>query len=104
MNIHEYQAKRLFAENGVPVPEGYLATTGTEAEFAMRRLGCKVAVVKAHSLRRAVPVRRRHYAHSKSDVNYWAESFSRSRLLFRSLAATHGSAYDSPTECDGMRC
>jgi len=47
MNIHEYQAKRLFAENGVGVPEGYLASTGIEAEFAMRRLGTPVAVVKA---------------------------------------------------------
>ena len=47
MNIHEYQAKELFAKNGVPVPEGYLAHSGTEAEFAMRRLGCEVAVVKA---------------------------------------------------------
>ncbi len=47
MNIHEYQAKSLFAANGVPVPEGYLAQSGVEAEFAMRRLGSKVAVVKA---------------------------------------------------------
>ncbi len=47
MNIHEYQAKSLFAQNGVPVPEGYLAHNSTEAEFAMRRLGVKVAVVKA---------------------------------------------------------
>ena len=47
MNIHEYQAKQLFRNNGVPVPDGYLAYTGTEAEFAMRRLGSKVAVVKA---------------------------------------------------------
>jgi succinyl-CoA synthetase beta subunit len=47
MNIHEYQAKQLFAENGVPVPEGYVATSGIEAEFAMRRLKVPVAVVKA---------------------------------------------------------
>ena len=47
MNIHEYQAKALFRENGVPVPDGYLANTGTEAEFAMRRLKTEVAVVKA---------------------------------------------------------
>lgn len=47
MNIHEFQAKKLFADNGVPVPEGYLATSGIEAEFAMRRLGTPVAVVKA---------------------------------------------------------
>lgn len=47
MNIHEYQAKLLFKQNGVPVPDGYLATNPTEAEFAMRRLGTEVAVVKA---------------------------------------------------------
>ena len=47
MNIHEYQAKKLFAENGIPIAEGYLATTPLEAEFAMRRLGTPVAVVKA---------------------------------------------------------
>ena len=47
MNIHEYQAKALFRANGVPVPNGYLASSGVEAEFAMRRLGSKVAVVKA---------------------------------------------------------
>ena len=47
MNIHEYQAKKLFKKNGVQVPEGHLARTGTEAEFAFRRLKCPVAVVKA---------------------------------------------------------
>ncbi len=47
MNIHEYQAKKLFAENGVPVPAGYLAYSPIEAEFAFRRLKSPVAVVKA---------------------------------------------------------
>ncbi len=47
MNIHEYQAKALYALNGVPCPEGYLAHSPIEAEFAMRRLGTPVAVVKA---------------------------------------------------------
>jgi succinyl-CoA synthetase beta subunit len=47
MNIHEYQAKALFAQNGVHVPEGYLALNPTEAEFAFRRLGGPIAVVKA---------------------------------------------------------
>jgi succinyl-CoA synthetase beta subunit len=47
MNIHEYQAKKLFAENGIPVPVGYLAHSPIEAEFAFRRLNSKVAVVKA---------------------------------------------------------
>ncbi len=47
MNIHEYQAKALFALSGVPVPEGYFAGSPIEAEFAFRRLGGPVAVVKA---------------------------------------------------------
>jgi succinyl-CoA synthetase beta subunit len=47
MNIHEFQAKKLFRDNGVPVPDGYLASSPIEAEFAMRRLNCPVGVVKA---------------------------------------------------------
>ncbi len=47
MNIHEYQAKALFALSGVPVPEGYFAGSPIEAEFAFRRLAGPVAVVKA---------------------------------------------------------
>ncbi len=47
MNIHEYQAKLLYQQNGIPCPEGYVARTGIEAEFAFRRLGGKLAVVKA---------------------------------------------------------
>ena len=31
MNIHEYQAKGLFAKYGIPVPQGYLALTPQEA-------------------------------------------------------------------------
>lgn len=47
MNIHEYQAKELFAKNGIPVPKGYLANSPVEAEFAYRRLKTPVCVVKA---------------------------------------------------------
>jgi succinyl-CoA synthetase beta subunit len=47
MNVHEYQAKALFREYGVPVPEGQLATTPAEAEQAARALGTDVVVVKA---------------------------------------------------------
>jgi succinyl-CoA synthetase beta subunit len=47
MNIHEFQAKKLFADNGIPVPEGYYAGNPVEAEFAYRRLGSPVSVVKA---------------------------------------------------------
>ncbi|MAI77411.1 MAG: ADP-forming succinate--CoA ligase subunit beta [Deltaproteobacteria bacterium] len=47
MNVHEYQAKALLHEFGVPVPEGHLATTPEEAEKAARSLGTPVVVVKA---------------------------------------------------------
>ncbi len=47
MNIHEYQAKELFANWGLPVPKGYLVTSAIEAEFAFRRLKSKVCAVKA---------------------------------------------------------
>jgi succinyl-CoA synthetase beta subunit len=47
MNVHEYQAKALFREFGVAVPEGELATTPEEAERGAKQLGTKVVVVKA---------------------------------------------------------
>ncbi len=47
MNVHEYQAKELFREFGVAVPEGFLATTPEEAERAAKELGTPVVVVKA---------------------------------------------------------
>ena len=48
MNIHEYQAKQLFVLNGVPTtPPGFLCRSPLEAEFAFRRLGSPVCVVKA---------------------------------------------------------
>jgi len=46
VNIHEYQAKELLREYGVPVPAGTLATTPAEAEAAARALP-GVVVVKA---------------------------------------------------------
>jgi succinyl-CoA synthetase beta subunit len=47
MNIHEYQAKELLAEFGVPVPRGSLALSADEAVAAARELGGSVWVVKA---------------------------------------------------------
>jgi succinyl-CoA synthetase beta subunit len=46
VNIHEYQAKEILKELGVPVPEGEVATTPEAAEAVARRLGGTV-VVKA---------------------------------------------------------
>ena len=47
MNIHEYQAKGLLAQFGVPVPTGALAATPTEARAAAGALPGPVWVVKA---------------------------------------------------------
>lgn len=44
MNLHEYQAKRLFAEHGVPIPHGDVASTPVEAREIARELGGKVVV------------------------------------------------------------
>ena len=46
MNIHEYQAKDIFREYGIPIPPGGVASTTAEAEGLARRFGGTV-VVKA---------------------------------------------------------
>lgn len=47
MNFHEYQAKELFAEYGIPVPAGRIARTAEEAVDAAKALGGDFWVVKA---------------------------------------------------------
>jgi succinyl-CoA synthetase beta subunit len=47
MNLHEYQAKQLFARYGVPVTRGEVATTPAQAEACANRLGGDLWVVKA---------------------------------------------------------
>jgi succinyl-CoA synthetase beta subunit len=47
MNIHEYQAKAVFREFGIPVPRGIPAFSVEEAEKAAHQLGGPVWVVKA---------------------------------------------------------
>jgi len=47
MNLHEYQAKRVFAEYGVPVPQGRVASNASEAIAAAQALPGPVWVVKA---------------------------------------------------------
>lgn len=46
MNIHEYQAKQLFAEYGLPVARGVVATTVEEISLACSSLGGERWVVK----------------------------------------------------------
>ncbi len=47
MNLHEYQAKGLFGQFHIPVPEGRVAADAVEAEAAARALGGEIWVVKA---------------------------------------------------------
>ena len=47
MNIHEYQAKAVLREFGVPVPNGIAAFSVEEAEKAAHQLGGPIWVVKA---------------------------------------------------------
>ncbi|QDP01503.1 ADP-forming succinate--CoA ligase subunit beta [Thalassotalea sp. PS06] len=47
MNLHEYQAKQLFAEYGLPVSEGFACDTPQEAAEAADKIGGDMWVVKA---------------------------------------------------------
>jgi succinyl-CoA synthetase beta subunit len=47
MNLHEYQAKQLFAEYGLPVSEGYAVDTPEAAAEAVAKIPGKSWVVKA---------------------------------------------------------
>ncbi|QOP41306.1 ADP-forming succinate--CoA ligase subunit beta [Sulfurimonas marina] len=47
MNIHEYQAKQIFAKYGVPTPRGIVANTPEQAFLNAQELGGNIWVVKA---------------------------------------------------------
>ncbi|SDB10827.1 succinyl-CoA synthetase (ADP-forming) beta subunit [Pseudidiomarina indica] len=47
MNLHEYQAKQLFREFGLPVSEGFAVDTADEAVEAAKKIGGDRWVVKA---------------------------------------------------------
>jgi len=49
VNLHEYQAKRLFAEHGIPIPHGEVAFTPEEARKITQDLGGR-AVIKSQVL------------------------------------------------------
>ncbi len=49
MKLHEYQSKRIFAEYGVPIPDGDIATTPAEARAIAERIG-KPVVIKSQVL------------------------------------------------------
>jgi succinyl-CoA synthetase beta subunit len=47
MNVHEYQAKQIFREYGVPVPMGKMCTRDDSVSDAAKELGGDIWVVKA---------------------------------------------------------
>ncbi len=47
MKLHEFQAKKIFSENGILVPEGEVVRSGIEAVSAAHRLGGRSWIVKA---------------------------------------------------------
>jgi len=49
VNLHEFQAKRLFAEHGIPIPHGDVAYTPADARKIAQDLGGR-AVIKAQVL------------------------------------------------------
>ncbi|MCG8487803.1 MAG: ADP-forming succinate--CoA ligase subunit beta [Chromatiales bacterium] len=49
MNLHEYQAKSLFASYGIPVPQGQAVSSPSEARAAAQELGGNLWVIKAQA-------------------------------------------------------
>lgn len=47
MNLHEYQAKKLFSEYGIQIPQGNIASSSDEAKQVAKNLGGESWVVKA---------------------------------------------------------
>lgn len=82
MNLHEYQAKQLFARYGMPAPTGYACTTPHEAEEAASKIGCGPWVVKcqvhAGGRGKAGGVK---VVNSKEDIRAFAEAWLGKRLV-----------------------
>ncbi len=49
MNLHEYQSKRIFAQHGIPIPSGEVATTPAQVRDIAVRMG-KPVVIKSQVL------------------------------------------------------
>ena len=47
MNIHEYQAKEILSEYGVPIPNGHIADSPQNAKDSAVKIGGNLWVVKA---------------------------------------------------------
>lgn len=82
MNLHEYQAKQLFARYGLPAPTGYACTTPREAEEAASKIGSGPWVVKcqvhAGGRGKAGGVK---VVKSKEEIRSFAEAWLGKRLV-----------------------
>ncbi|EDU3842668.1 TPA: ADP-forming succinate--CoA ligase subunit beta [Salmonella enterica] len=82
MNLHEYQAKQLFARYGLPAPVGYACTTPREAEEAASKIGAGPWVVKcqvhAGGRGKAGGVK---VVKSKEEIRAFAENWLGKRLV-----------------------
>src|ERR1700685_379902 len=84
MNIHEYQAKAVLREFGVPVPRGIPAMSVAEAEKAANQLGGPVWVVK-----RQIHAGGRGKAGGVKVVKSVADVKSEAKRLLGSTLVTH---------------
>ncbi|MFM2482709.1 ADP-forming succinate--CoA ligase subunit beta [Celerinatantimonas sp. YJH-8] len=82
MNLHEYQAKQIFREYGLPVPNGYVAQTPQEAVECADKLGGSRWVVKcqvhAGGRGKAGGVK---LTQSKAEIESFAKQWLGSRLV-----------------------
>lgn len=82
MNLHEYQAKKLFACYGIPTPTGYTCITPREAEEASAKIGNGPWFVKcqihAGGRSKASGIK---FVNSKKDVRDFAETWLGKRLI-----------------------
>jgi succinyl-CoA synthetase beta subunit len=82
MNLHEYQAKQLFAEYGLPVSKGFACSTPAEAVAAADQIGGDRWVVKAQvhagGRGKAGGVK---LVNSKRDIEEFAKKWLGSRLV-----------------------
>ncbi len=44
MNLREYQAKKIFSQYGIPIPQGEIVTTSEDASELVRKFGCPVVL------------------------------------------------------------
>ena len=76
MNIHEYQAKQLLKDYGVPVPAGQPAQSPEEIESVLEGLPAnQPVVVKAHP-----PYKGSSEGQSLDTCNYSSSSIARSSI------------------------